>query len=83
MCHPILIGALVGVQLQHPVGPRARSLLSTAHDNHARVHQLSKGPQLRVDTGAVSLAILADILPLPLANWMDHCPVLPVSRRWS
>jgi hypothetical protein len=48
-----------------------------------RVQQPIKGPQLCVDTHAVSLAIPVDVLPLPLANWMDHYPVLSVLRRWS
>jgi hypothetical protein len=68
MCHAILTGALVGVQLQHLVGPRACNLSSATHDNHARVQQQVKGPQLRVDIGTVSLAIPIGILPLTLTN---------------
>jgi hypothetical protein len=33
------------------VGPRARSLSSAAHGNHAGVQQPAKGPQLCVDAG--------------------------------
>jgi hypothetical protein len=68
MCHAILTGSLVGIQLQHLVGPRACNLSSATHDNHARVQQLVKGPQLRVDIGAVSLAIPVDVLPLTFTN---------------
>jgi hypothetical protein len=67
MRHAILTGALVGVQLQCLVGPRACSLLYAAHGNHAVVQQSAKCPQLRVDTATVSLAILVDVLPLMLA----------------
>jgi hypothetical protein len=42
-----------------------------------------KGPQPRVDIGAVSLAVLVDVLPLILTNWMDHRPVLLALSRWS
>jgi hypothetical protein len=31
----------------------------------------------------VSLAILVDVLPLMLANWMDHRLVLSALSRWS
>jgi hypothetical protein len=79
----ILTGALVGVWLQCPVGPRACSLSSTMHGNHAGVHQLAIGPQLHVDIATVSLAIPVDILPLMLTNWMDHHPILPALSRWS
>jgi hypothetical protein len=41
----------------------------------------NKGPQLRVDKCAVSLAITVDVLPLPLTNWMDDYLVLPVPWR--
>jgi hypothetical protein len=50
MHHAVLTAALVGVRLQRPVGPRACSLSSVAHDNHARVQQPAKGPQLRVQS---------------------------------
>jgi hypothetical protein len=83
MRHAILTGALVGIWLQRPVVPRACSLLSVAHSNHARVHQPVKGPQLRVDAGAVSLTIPVDILPLMLANWTDNRPLLPAPSKWS
>jgi hypothetical protein len=83
MCHAILTGALVDVWLQRPVGPRARSLSLVTHSNHAGVQQPAKGPQLRVDAGAVSLVVPADVLPLTLTNWMDHHPVLPALSRWS
>jgi hypothetical protein len=83
MCHTILTGALVGVWLQRPVGPRACSLLSAAHGNHVGVQQPSIGPQLCVDTAAVSLTVPIDILPLMLTNWTDHHPVLPALSRWS
>jgi hypothetical protein len=83
MCHTILIGALVGIWLQCPVGPRARSLSLAAHGNHAGIQQPAIGPQLRVDTAMVSLTILVDILPLMLTNWMDHHPILPALSRWS
>jgi hypothetical protein len=83
MRHTILTGALVGVRLQCPVVPRACSLLSAAHGNHAGLQQLAKGPQLRVDAGAVSLTVPVDVLPLMLTNWMDHCSLLPDSSRWS
>jgi hypothetical protein len=63
-----MTGALVGVLLECPVGPRAHSLSSATHGNHARVQQPTKGPQLCVDIGVVSLAIPVDILPLMLAN---------------
>jgi hypothetical protein len=68
MRHTILIGALVSVRLQRPVGLQARSLSSAAHDNHAGVQQPAKGPQLCVDAGVVSLAVPVDVLPLILAN---------------
>jgi hypothetical protein len=83
MRHTILTGALVGIRLQCPVGPLARSMLSAAHGNHAGVQQLTIGPQLCVDTTMVSLAIPVDVLPLTLANWTDHGPVLPAPSRWS
>jgi hypothetical protein len=83
MRHAILTGALVGVRLQWPLGPQARNLSSTAHGNHARVQQLAKGPQLCVDTIAVSLAILVDALPLSLTNWIYHRHVLPTLNRWG
>jgi hypothetical protein len=83
MRHAILIGALVGVWLQRPVGPRAHNLLSATHGNLAGVQQLAKGPQLCVDTTMVSLAVPVEVLPLMLANWMDHHPVLPTLSRWS
>jgi hypothetical protein len=51
--------------------------------NHVRVQQLTKGPQLHVGTTTVSLAIPVYVLPLPLANWMDHCPVLQGPSIWS
>jgi hypothetical protein len=31
----------------------------------------------------VSLAVPVDILPLMLANWIDHCLVLSAPNRWS
>jgi hypothetical protein len=68
MRHTILTRAQVGVRLQCPVVPRACSLLSGAHGNHVRVQQQPKGPQLRVDAGAVSLTVPVDILPLMLAS---------------
>jgi hypothetical protein len=68
MHHAILIGALVDVWLQRPVGPRVRSLSSAAHGNHAGVQQPAKVPQLHVDTAAVSLTIPVDILPLTFTN---------------
>jgi hypothetical protein len=83
MCHAILIGALVSVWLQCPVGPRARSLLSTAHGNHAGVQQLTIGPQLCVDTVAVFLTVPVDVLPLTLANWMEQRPVILALSKWS
>jgi hypothetical protein len=70
-------------QLKGPVGPQACSMSLATHSNHAEVQQLAKGPQLHVDAGAVSLAITVDILPLTLANWMDHHPVLLASSKWS
>jgi hypothetical protein len=72
MCHAILTHALVVVRLQCPVVPRACSLSSAAHGNHAEVKQSAKGPQLYVDVGAVSLAVLVDILPPTLANWTSQ-----------
>jgi hypothetical protein len=48
-----------------------------------RVQQLTKGPQVHVDTCAMSLAVPVDVLPLPLTNWMDHHPILPSSSKWS
>jgi hypothetical protein len=83
MHHTILTGALVGVRLQRPVDPRACSLLSAAHGNHAGVQQPAVGPQLYVDTSAVSLVVPIDVLPLMLTNWMNHRPVLPALSRWS
>jgi hypothetical protein len=83
MRHAILTGPLVGVQFQCPMGPRACSLSLAAHVNHAGVQQPAKGLQLRVDTSAMSLVVLVDILPLTLTNWMDHCPILPALSRWS
>jgi hypothetical protein len=83
MRHVILIGALVGIQLQRLVGPRACSLSSAAHGNHAEVQQPAKGPQLCVDAGAVSLAAPIDVFPLTLTNCMDHRPILPAPSRWS
>ena len=83
MHRAILIGALVDVWLQRPVGPQVRSLSSAAHGNHAGVQQSAKGPQLRVDTAAVSLTVLVNVLSLTLTNWTDHCPVLLASSRWS
>jgi hypothetical protein len=68
MRHTILTGSLVGIWLQRLVGPRARSLSSVAHGNHSRVQQPAKIPQLRVDTAAVSLTVLVDVLPLMLSN---------------
>jgi hypothetical protein len=68
MRHTILIGALIGVWHQHPVGLGVRNLLSTTHGNHAAVQQLAKDLQLRGDAGAVSLIIPVDVLPLTLAN---------------
>jgi hypothetical protein len=68
MHHAILIGALVSVRLQRPLGARVRSLSSAVQGNHAGVQQLAIGPQLRVDTAAMSLAIPVDVLPLTLAN---------------
>jgi hypothetical protein len=67
MCHAILIGALVRVRLQCPVGPQACSLSLAVHGNHARVQQPEIGPQLCVDAGVVSLAVPVDVLPLMLA----------------
>jgi hypothetical protein len=81
--HGILKGALVGILPECPVGPWACSFSSAAHLNHAGVQQLTKGPQLRVDTHAVPLAIPVDVLPPPLTNWMDHRPILPSPSRWS
>jgi hypothetical protein len=65
------------------VGPRAHNFSSVAHGNHAGVQQLTNGPQLRVDTTAVSLAVPVDVLQLPLTNWMDHRPILLALSRWS
>jgi hypothetical protein len=53
------------------------------HRNDDRVQQPAKGPLLHVDTTAVSLAVLVNILPPTLFNWMDHGPVLPALSRWS
>jgi hypothetical protein len=83
MRHTILPGAQVGVRLLGLVVPHVCSLLLTTHGNHGGVQQLAQGPQLHVDAGAVSLAILADVLQLMLTNWMDHHPLLLVSSRWS
>jgi hypothetical protein len=83
MHHAILTGALIGIRLQRLVVPCACSLLSAAHGNHVGIEQLAKGSQLRVDTGAVSLAVPVDILPLMLTNWMDHRPLFPALSRWS
>jgi hypothetical protein len=83
MRHNILAGAQVSIRLQCLVVPRVCSLLSAAHGNHAGVQQPAKGPQLRVDVGAVSLTILVDVVPLTLTNWIDHCPLLPALSRWS
>jgi hypothetical protein len=83
MRHTILTGALVSVRLQRLVGRRACSLSSIAQSNHVGVQQSAKGPQLHVDTGAVSLTAPVDVLPLMLTNWMDHYPVLPSPNRWS
>jgi hypothetical protein len=60
--------SLVDVWLQHPMGPQACSLSSDAHGNHAGVQQPAIGPQLRVDTDAVSLTVLVDVPPLTLTN---------------
>jgi hypothetical protein len=79
MRHTILTGALVGVWLQHQVGPRTRSLSSATHGNHVGVKQPILGPQLRVDITVVSLIVPIDILPLMLTNCMDHRPVLLAS----
>jgi hypothetical protein len=65
------------------MGPLVCSFSSAAHRNYGGVQQPTKGPQLRVDTTAVSLAIPVDVLPLPLANWMDRHPILPAPNRWS
>jgi hypothetical protein len=70
MHHTILTGALVGVWLQRPVGPRACSLSLAAHGNHVGVQQLAKGPQLRVDAGTVSLVIPICFVKL-LKIWFD------------
>jgi hypothetical protein len=83
MHHTILIGALVGIRLQRPVGPRAHNLSSAAHGNHAEVQQPAICPQLRVDTVAVSLIVPVDVLPLTLTNWTDHHPVLRAPSRWN
>jgi hypothetical protein len=83
MHHAIMIGALVDVRLQRLVGPRVRSLSSATHSNHDRVEQPVKGPQLYVDTAVVPLVVPVDILPLTLANWMNHHPILPALSRWS
>jgi hypothetical protein len=83
MRHAILTGVLVGIRLQCPVGPRARSLSLTAQVNHVGVQQPIIAPQLRVDAAAVSLIVPVDVLPLTLTNWMDHHPVLPAQNRWS
>jgi hypothetical protein len=56
------------VLLESPMGPRAHSLSSAAYGDHTRVQQPAKSHQLHVDTGAVSLAIRVDVLPLMLAN---------------
>jgi hypothetical protein len=69
--------SLVDVLPEHPLGPRACNFSSAAHVNHAGVQQLTKGPRICGDARAVALAITVDILPLPLASWMDHHPVLP------
>jgi hypothetical protein len=58
-------------------------LLLVTKGNHAGVQQLAKGPQLHVDTGAMSLDVPVDILPLMLTNRMDRHPVLPTPSRWS
>jgi hypothetical protein len=68
LCHGILKVALVNILPQCPVGPRACNLSLAAHGNHVGVQQLAKGPQLRVDTGVVSLVVPVDVLPLKLTN---------------
>jgi hypothetical protein len=68
MLHAILTGALVGIRLQRPVGPRGHSLSSDAHGNHAGVQKLAIGLQLCVDEATVFLTIPVDVLPLMLAN---------------
>jgi hypothetical protein len=83
MCHTILIGALVGIWLQRPVGPRVRNLSSATHGNHTGVQQPTIGPQLRVDIAVVSLAGPVNVVPLMLTNWMNHHPILPAPSRWS
>jgi hypothetical protein len=83
MRHIILTGALVGVRLQRPVGPRARSFSSVAHGNHDGVQQPTKHPQLCIDITVVSLTVLVDILLLTLIDWTSHRPVLPAPSRWS
>jgi hypothetical protein len=83
MHHAILTGALVDVRLLRPVGPRACSLWSATHGNHAAVQQSDIGPQLCIDKDAVVLAVPVNIIPLTLANWIDQHPVLPAPSRWS
>jgi hypothetical protein len=83
MCHTFLTGALVGVLLQRPVVPRACSLSSASHGNHAGIQQSAIDPQLRVDAGVVPFTIPIDGFPLTLTNWMDHHSILPAPSRWS
>jgi hypothetical protein len=64
------------------MGPQAHNFLSVTHVKHAGVQQLTKGPQLHVDTTAMSMTVPVDILPLPLTNWVDHRPILPPPSRW-
>jgi hypothetical protein len=76
-------GSAIGVLPERPVGPQACTLLSVARWNHAAAQQSTKGPQLRVDTTTVSLAIPVDVLPLSITKWTNHHPVLLALSRWS
>jgi hypothetical protein len=68
MRHAFLTGALANVLLQSPVVPRMCILSSASHDNHGGIQQLTIGPQLHVDAGAVSLTVPVNVLPLMLTN---------------
>jgi hypothetical protein len=59
----ILTGALVGVCLASPVIPGTCSTHKVDHRNHAWVHVVADGTQIRVYDATVATAIPVDVLP--------------------
>jgi hypothetical protein len=46
------------------------------HRHHAWVHESTYATKLRVDKATVPQAILADVVPLPGAHWLDNRSLL-------